>query len=76
MVSEPLKDITDSDICPFGNIALFMKENLTVFVPTTFLFPEIRVSGNVESGCGSGLSGMGALLLILQALGCVGDVSS
>ena len=66
--------MTDSDTSPFGDKALSMKENLTVFVPgtTAFLFPEIRVGGVV----GSGLSGMGALLLILQALGCVGDVSS
>ena len=34
------------------------------------------MGGVVGSESGSGLSGMGALLLILQALGCVGDVSS
>ena len=76
LVSESLKEITDFDICPFGNIALSLKENLTVFVPTTFLFQELRVSGVVGSGCGSGWSGMGALRLIPQASGCVGDVSS
>ena len=68
-----LKQITDSITCPFGSISLFMKENLTV---TAFLFlfvfsirKEIRVSGVVGV-----VSRMGLLLLILQALGCVGDV--
>ena len=54
-----------------------MKENFTVFVPSTFLFlfefslrwEEIRVSGVFGV-----VSGMCLLLLILQALGCVGDV--
>ena len=69
-----LKHITDSITCPFGSIALSMKENLTV---TAFLFlfvfslhrEEIRVSEVVGV-----VSGMGLLLLILQALGCVGEV--
>ena len=72
-----LKEITDSDTCPFGSIALSMKENFTVFVPSPFLFlfefslrwEQIRVSRVVGV-----VSGMGLLLLILQALGCVGDV--
>ena len=69
-----LKQITDSITCPFDSIALSMKENFTV---TTFLFlfeislrrEEIRMSGVVGV-----VSGIGLLLLILQALGCVGDV--
>ena len=54
LASESLKEIKDSDICPSGNIALSMKENLTVFVPTTFLFPEIRVSELLEVVAGVG----------------------
>ena len=38
-----LKEITDSDTCPFGSIALSMKENFTVFVPSTFLFFEFSL---------------------------------
>ena len=66
-----LKQITDSITCPFGSIALSLKENFTV---PTFLFrtEEIRVSGVV--GVVSGMGLLHLLLLILQALGCVGDV--
>ena len=33
LVSESLKEMTDSDTSPFGDKALSMKENLTFFVP-------------------------------------------
>ena len=87
--------MTDSDTSPFGDTALSMKENLTVFdptvvtaflfppgfVPAAFLFPAewvpVEWSGCIRVGAsGVGVSGMGALLLILQALGYVGVASS
>ena len=60
----------------YGLLTSFFRnqENLTV-TASVFLFEislrreEIRVSGVVRV-----VSGMGLLLLILQALGCVGDV--
>ena len=83
LVSESLKEMTDSDTSPFGDTALSMKENLTVFDPTVvtaFLFPEwvpVEWSGCIRVGASEvGVSGMGALLLILQALGYVGVASS
>ena len=75
LVSESLKEMTDSDTSPFGDTALSMKENLTVFDPT--VVTAFWWSGCIRVGAsGVGVSGMGALLLILQALGYVGVVSS
>ena len=63
-----LKEITDSDSCPFGSIALSLKKNFTF---TSFLFlsefslrrEKIRASGVRVVGV---VSGMGLLLLILK----------
>ena len=75
LVSGSLKEMTDSDTSPFGDTALSMKENLTVFDPT--VVTAFWWSGCIRVGAsGVGVSGMGALLLILQALGYVGVVSS
>ena len=75
LVSESLKEMTDSDTSPFGDTALSMKENLTVFDPT--VVTAFWWSGCIRVGAsGVGVSVMGALLLILQALGYVGVVSS
>ena len=53
LVSESLKEMTDSDTSPFGDTALSMKENLTVFDPTVVTVFCSR------SGCQ--WSGVGAL---------------
>ena len=69
-----LKHITYSITCPFGSIALSMKENLTV---TAFLFLSVFSLRREDIGVSEVVgvvSGMGLLLLILQALGCVGEV--
>ena len=67
--------MTDSDTSPFGDTALSMKENLTVFDPT--VVTAFWWSGCIRVGAsGVVVSGMGALLLILQTLGYVGVVSS